>query len=143
MLPFVKGFIADHVRLRDKAAILTRAADAIGRDSPGGLLALVNEALDFLRTELIPHDRREELTVQPVLCEQLGATAASQIITRDHQELEYLTDELSLLQPLLEARQLTNVEQSRLRSVLSALNILIDRHFDNEEERAYPLLSAS
>ncbi len=92
---------------------------------------------------MIPHDRREELTVQPVLCEQLGATAASQIITRDHQELEYLTDELSLLQPLLEARQLTNVEQSRLRSVLSALNILIDRHFNNEEERAYPLLSAS
>jgi hemerythrin-like domain-containing protein len=141
-LPLIQSLITDHAKLRASGRVIAQAADAIGSGPVERQRTLLGRTLDFLRTELIPHDRREELTVHPMLCEQLGARLASQIITRDHQELEYLTDELSLLQPVLESRELTESEQSRLRNALLSLTQLIEQHFAKEEETAFPLIAA-
>ncbi len=91
---------------------------------------------------LLPHAVGEGRTVFPVLRKVTGTSDASVAMTRDHREIARLTDELEQTRKEISRSALTPGEQQSLLRVLHDLRDSLQRHFEEEEQICFQVLSA-
>lgn len=78
----------------------------------------------------------------PAVARLMGASEATATMSRDHVEVEKLTQELSALRAHLAATTPGDLQAKTLRRNLYALHALISLHFATEEEVYLPILDA-
>jgi iron-sulfur cluster repair protein YtfE (RIC family) len=106
-------------------------------------LDLIDEAYAFLATHLLPHAHAEEAALYPVVQKVMGTPYGTATMSRDHVEVEALTQELALLRSQVSATEIGVKQANELKRVLYGLYTLVKVHFAKEEEVYLPLLDAN
>jgi hemerythrin-like domain-containing protein len=133
----------EHAELVPHIAALAEAADAVGTLELAEVRRLVDESYHFLAHQLIPHAHAEEAALYPAVQRAVGAAEMTATMSRDHVEVQALTDELGRLRTrLAEGEALDDDTTRALRRVLYGLHHLVKVHFAKEEEVYLPLLEA-
>jgi hemerythrin-like domain-containing protein len=133
----------EHAALVPHIDALASAADAVGLIGIVELRALIDASHAFLSDQLLPHADVEERALYPAVQQVLGAPEATATMSRDHGEVQALTEELDgLRRRIATADSLDDQLASALRRVLYGLHHLIKLHFAKEEEVYLPILDA-
>jgi iron-sulfur cluster repair protein YtfE (RIC family) len=103
----------------------------------------IDEAYSFLSTHLLPHAKAEEAALYPVVQKVMGSPHATATMSRDHVEVERLTQELAELRGVLQEGEIGVNKANELKRLLYGLYTLVMVHFAKEEEVYLPLLDAS
>ncbi len=106
-------------------------------------LDLIDEAIEFLTTHLLPHAQAEEAALYPVVQKVMGSSHGTATMSRDHVEVERLTQELVALRKKVSAGEIGMTLANDLKRVLYGLYTLVKVHFAKEEEVYLPLLDAN
>ena len=130
----------DHRRLLPGIANLKETADLL-------FLAPVEHAIDetlqieqFINHHLLPHARAEEQVFYAAVSRALGASEATDLMLRDHAEIERLAAELSELRSELTPAIITDEQRRRLRRLLYSIYAVLNLHLAKEDEILVPLL---
>ena len=132
----------EHLELLPHIEALRTLADSVGEASMGALRKGIDEAHRFLTHQLIPHADAEDHAFYPVIGKLMGATQATLTMSRDHVEIDRLTEELAMLRSEL-GSTLNNTQAQALRRVLYGLYTLIKLHLAKEEEVYLPIVDAN
>jgi iron-sulfur cluster repair protein YtfE (RIC family) len=133
----------EHAELVPHIQALATAGDAVGTAGPAELDQLVHDSYHFLAHQLIPHAHAEEAALYPAVQRAVGAPEITATMSRDHVEVQALTDELDgLRHHLAETGALDDATARGLRRVLYGLHHLVKVHFAKEEEVYLPILEA-
>ncbi len=100
----------------------------------------IDEAITFLTTHLLPHAHAEEAALYPVVQKVMGAPQVTATMSRDHVEVERLTQELAELRGTLKEGEIGAGKANELKRLLYGLHTLVKVHFAKEEEVYLPLL---
>jgi iron-sulfur cluster repair protein YtfE (RIC family) len=123
-------------------AAIERAEVSAG-EAKGAALRLQTAGLhETLTHGLLPHAVGEGRTVFPVLRRITGQSETSVAMTRDHREIARLTDELEQTRKEIEHAGLTAEARWSLLRVLHDLRDSLQRHFEEEEQICFQVLSA-
>jgi hemerythrin-like domain-containing protein len=134
----------EHKELLPEVELLRLAGDAVtGPAVSESLRQTARDADNFLAYHLIPHAHAEDQALYPVVQRVMGAPQATATMSRDHQEVGDLTDQLKALLPVLEKGALSVDQANDLHRILYGLYSLVKVHFAKEEEIYLPLLDAS
>ena len=106
-------------------------------------LDLIDEAYAFLATHLLPHAHAEEAALYPVVQKVMGSPYGTATMSRDHVEVDRLTQELGALRENLTATEIGAKKANELKLLLYGLYTLVKVHFAKEEEVYLPLLDAN
>ena len=104
---------------------------------------LIDGALAFLTAHLLPHAHAEEVALYPVVQKVMGSPYGTATMSRDHVEVERLTQELEMLREQVSATEIGATKANELKRVLYGLYTLVKVHFAKEEEVYLPLLDAN
>ena len=132
----------EHKELFPQVETLRLAGDAVYESLTTNAHAKIEEAYHFLTHQLLPHAQAEEKALYPVVQKAMGAPQATDTMSRDHLEVERLTDELDSLRVHPSQLSVTTLQAQALRRVLYGLYTLVTVHFAKEEEVYLPLLDA-
>lgn len=132
----------EHQELLPRIQMLRSVADSIGEASIESPRKDVDYVYEFLTNDLIPHAKAEDRALYPVVGRFMGTPEATATMSRDHEEVARLTQELASLRSGLTGSTLGSVQARELRRVLYGLYALITVHFAKEEEIYLPLLDA-
>jgi iron-sulfur cluster repair protein YtfE (RIC family) len=130
----------EHRQLLPRIEALRHAAEMVDA-APDRLAAALDDVLDFLRGDLIPHARAEDAALYPVVEQVMHAPGATATMRRDHVEVVALTDELRGLRDGLTGAP-SAAQRRTLRQVLYGLYGIVRLHFAKEEEVYLPVLDA-
>ncbi len=130
----------EHLELLPHIERLRTVTDAIGIAPNESVREGVEEVYTFLTHQLTPHAQAEEHVLYPTVGRLLGAPEATTTMSRDHREIERLTQELFTLQSQFTGESLDEPEVRALRRILYGLYALVAVHFAKEEEIYLPLL---
>jgi iron-sulfur cluster repair protein YtfE (RIC family) len=132
----------EHKELYRQVESLRLAGDVVNE----GLTSLahdkIEQSYDFLTRQLLPHAQAEDKTLYPMVQKAMGAPQATATMSRDHVEVERLTQELGTLRVHKSQLSITFAQVSALRRVLYGLYTLVKLHFAKEEEIYLPLLDS-
>jgi len=132
----------EHLELLSHIEALRTLADSVEEASMRTLQSGLDEAYRFLTHQLIPHADAEDRVFYPVIAKLMGATQSTLTMSRDHVEIDRLTDELRVLRSELH-NTLTTAQAQALRRLLYGLYTLIKVHLAKEEEIYLPLVDAN
>ena len=136
----------EHAELVPHIEALAVAGDEVGRGDLADLRAKVDASYHFLAHMLIPHAQAEDRALYPVVQRAMGAPEATATMSRDHVEVDRLTERLGGLRERLagveHADELDADLADGLRRVLYGLHALVKVHFAKEEEVYLPILEA-
>ncbi|HSB64971.1 MAG TPA: hemerythrin domain-containing protein [Anaerolineales bacterium] len=132
----------EHKELYPQVETLRLAGDAVYESLTTNAHAKIEEAYHFLTHDLIPHAQAEEKALYPTVQKAMGAPQATATMSRDHVEVERLTEELGTLRVHSSLLSITSIHAMALRRVLYGLYTLVKVHFAKEEEVYLPLLDA-
>jgi quercetin dioxygenase-like cupin family protein/iron-sulfur cluster repair protein YtfE (RIC family) len=119
----------------DHLGSLASDATTLGEDE---LRTRLREVLAFLRDDLLPHAREEEVSVYPAAEKVLRAVGgATRTMSIDHRFVGQMVGELSALGEGL----LSSAIKERIRRLLYGLQALLQVHFTKENEVYVPLLN--
>ena len=138
--PLTQPLRDEHLELLPHIERLRAVADAIGMAPGESVRQGVEEVYTFLIQQLTPHAQAEERVLYPTVGRLLGAPAATATMSRDHREIERLTQELGTLRSQLVGESLGEAEVQALRRVLYGLYALVAVHFAKEQDIYLPLL---
>jgi len=131
----------EHRELLPHVEQLRALGDAAVTDAPT-LRQLLQDAVSFLRDHLLIHAQAEERVLYPVVAELMGARDATATMSRDHVEVEKLTNEVVDLNRSLAGRAPSDAELLTVRRLAYGLYALLTVHFAKEEEIYLPLLDS-
>lgn len=140
MPPLTQPLRDEHLELLPHIERLRTVADAIGMAPSESVRQGVEEVYTFLTQQLTPHAQAEERVLYPTVGRLLGAPATTATMSRDHQEIERLTQELGALRSQVAGESFGEAEVQVLRRVLYGLYALVAVHFAKEEDIYLPLL---
>lgn len=140
MKPLTQPLREEHRELFPHVEQLRTLADTIGSAPVEAVRQGVEEASTFLTHHLIPHAQAEERVLYPTVGRLMGAPEATATMSRDHQEIGRLIQELETLRPQLVKADVD--EAQALRRILYGLYAVVALHFAKEEEIYLPLLDA-
>jgi iron-sulfur cluster repair protein YtfE (RIC family) len=132
----------EHETLLPRVEALRTIADVVGEVEGATLRRDVSDAFVFLSGVLMPHAAAEEQVLYPEVQRLMGASEATRTMSRDHQEVDRLRQELGTLRASLAGDSLTQAQARDLRRVLYGLYTLLRVHFAKEDEVYLPLLDA-
>jgi iron-sulfur cluster repair protein YtfE (RIC family) len=132
----------EHKALLPHIESLRLAGDAVNESLTSSAHAGIDEAYNFLTHQLIPHAQAEEKALYPVVQKAMGAAQATATMSRDHVEVDRLTQELGSLRVHKSQLSITFEQARALRRVLYGLYTLVKVHFAKEEEIYLPLLDS-
>lgn len=132
----------EHKGLMPHVETLLLAGDSIREELTAADRAVIDQACTFLTRHLIPHAQAEEIALYPVVRKVMGSEEGTATMSRDHIEVERLTQELELLRSQITRTRITVQQSNSLRRVLYGLYTLVKVHFAKEEEVYLPLLDA-
>ena len=130
----------EHKELLPHIESIRTTADLIGQASPEVVTQKVDAAYEFLAHHLLRHARAEEEALYPVVSRLMGAPEATRTMSRDHVEVESLTEELGTIRAGLSGSAIDAAQAQALRTVLYGLAALVKVHFAKEEEVYLPIL---
>ena len=133
---------AEHAALLPRIHELGHTATWISTAPAPVVHEKVNQAVEFLRDELIPHAMAEESTLYPAVEGAMAAPGATDTMRRDHHEVLRLTDELSAIRDEL-VDPPTEAQRDRMAMLLHGLHAIVVLHFAKEEEIYLPILDRS
>jgi len=114
------------------------AEAAVGGSSTQRLLVLTGALEEALAHDLMPHAVGEGRTVFPVLRKVTGSQLRSIEMTKQHQELARLTDELDQARRSLP--ESGSPAEARLERILGRLHDVLEEHLAAEEEVCFTVL---
>jgi iron-sulfur cluster repair protein YtfE (RIC family) len=132
----------EHKELLPHIESLRLAGDAVNESLTSSAHAGIDEAYNFLTRQLIPHAQAEEKALYPMVQKAMGAAQATATMSRDHIEVDRLTQELGSLRVHRSQLSITFEQARALRRVLYGLYALVKVHFAKEEEIYLPLLDS-
>ena len=112
---------------------IRRVADCVGTAPAVEVREGVWEACAFLAHDLVPHAEWEDGVLYPAVERALGAPRAAAAMTREHEDIRDLADELENLKDDLRG-ELAEDQACSLRRILYGLYALVKLHFAKEEE---------
>jgi iron-sulfur cluster repair protein YtfE (RIC family) len=130
----------EHKTLYPKVETLRLAGDLVNQSLTSMAHDKIEQAFNFLTQELIPHAQAEEKALYPMVEKAMGAANATATMSRDHQEVEQLTQELGTLRVHKSQLSITFEQAMALKRVLYGLYAIVKLHFAKEEELYLPLL---
>jgi iron-sulfur cluster repair protein YtfE (RIC family) len=130
----------EHQELLPHIEQFRAAADLVGEGPPAELASAVDRAHEFLSQLLLPHAEAEERALYPVVARVMGSAEATATMSRDHQEISRLAEELAHARAQLKRGVRGPVEDQDIRRILYGLYALVKVHFAKEEEVYLPLL---
>ena len=130
----------EHKELYPHIESLKLAGMAVHGTLSQASLDLIDEAYAFLATHLLPHAHAEEAALYPVVQKVMGTPYGTATMSRDHVEVERLTQELASLRKQISATEIGAKQANELKLVLYGLYTLVKVHFAKEEEVYLPLL---
>jgi uncharacterized protein (DUF2249 family)/iron-sulfur cluster repair protein YtfE (RIC family) len=140
MHPLTQPLRDEHLDLLPHIERLRTVADAIGLVPGESVWQGVEEVYTFLTQQLTPHAQAEERVLYPTVGKILGAPGATATMSRDHREIERLTQELGTMRSHLVGAIVGEAEVQALRRVLYGLYTLVAVHLAKEEDIYLPLL---
>ena len=133
----------EHKELLPHIESLNLAGLAVHGTLSQASLDLIDEAYAFLTHHLLPHAHAEEAALYPVVQKAMGAPLATATMSRDHVEVERLTQELGQLRGELNGFEIGAGKANELKRLLYGLYTLVKVHFAKEEEVYLPILEAN
>ncbi len=133
----------EHKELLPHIESLRLAGDLVSETLTPSAQQEIEAASTFLTRQLIPHAQAEEKALYPVVQKVMGAGKATATMSRDHEEVSRLTDELAALHAQIGGSTITDEQVKSLRRILYGLYTLVKVHFAKEEEIYLPLLDAN
>jgi len=130
----------EHKELYPHIESLKQAGLAVHGSLNQASLEAIDEAYRFLTTHLLPHAHAEEAALYPAVQRAMGTPYGTATMSRDHVEVERLTQELASLREGLAASEIGAAKANELKRVLYGLYTLVKVHFAKEEEVYLPLL---
>jgi heavy metal translocating P-type ATPase len=130
----------EHRLLLPRLRELRQLADRLDRLPPAQAFAELREAERFLVHELLPHERREDLALYPVVERRLGGLDPTAPMSRAHLEIAHLVGRFERLLADLPPSGPGADDMPELRRLLYGLDALLHLHFAQEEESYLPLL---
>jgi iron-sulfur cluster repair protein YtfE (RIC family) len=119
---------------------LRRVADSVGAAPVEQVRRGVEEAYAFLAYDLIPHAEWEEKVLYPAVGRALGFVGATATMSRDHEDIRDLAEELENVKDDVRGETLGEGLTCSLRRILYGLHTLVRVHFAKEEEIYLPIL---
>jgi iron-sulfur cluster repair protein YtfE (RIC family) len=132
----------EHKDLYPQVEALRLAGDAINTSLTSSAYAKIEEAYNFLTHQLLPHAQAEDKALYPMVQKAMGAAQATATMSRDHVEVDRLTQELGTLRVHKSQLTITSIQAMALRRVLYSLYAMLKLHFAKEEEIYLPLLES-
>lgn len=132
----------EHRELLPQVETLRQAGDAINESLSSLAHTRIEEAYTFLTRQLIPHAQAEDKALYPMVQKVMRSPQATATMSRDHQEVKNLTEELGTLRVHHTQLFITFDQAMALRRVLYGLYALVKVHFAKEEEIYLPILDA-
>jgi len=132
----------EHKALYPQVEVLRLAGDVVNESLTSLAHDKIEQSYNFLTRQLIPHAQAEEKALYPMVEKAMGAPQATATMSRDHVEVERLTEVLGTLRVHRTQLSITFDQVMALRRVLYGLYILVKLHFAKEEEIYLPLLDA-
>ncbi len=132
----------EHKELYPHIESLKLAGMAVHGTLSQSSLDLIDEAYAFLTAHLLPHAHAEEVALYPAVQKVMGSPMGTATMSRDHVEVERLTQELGTLRSQVSATEIGAKQANELKRVLYGLYTLVKVHFAKEEEVYLPLLDA-
>jgi iron-sulfur cluster repair protein YtfE (RIC family) len=142
MDPVTQPLRDEHRELIPHVNALRTLADEIGDVPLPEIRRGLDDAYGFLTRHLIPHAEVEDSALYPVVAKMMGAPEATATMSRDHEAIRDLVEELAAVREGIEKGGLGDPSERALRRVLYGLYALIGVHFAKEEEIYLPLLDA-
>lgn len=136
----LEAFHDEHQHLLPHIHDLRSSAERVGLIDRAEFVHLLDNALEFLESHLIPHARAEDAVLYKYVADALGHERATATMQRDHVEVLRLTQELRFLRHHLDVADTESVEQAK--RLLYGLHAIITLHFAKEEEVYIPLLES-
>lgn len=141
MTDLMRPLHVEHQLLLPYVEELRRTADDVGLIPIHELEVAIDACRMFLFGRLIPHAEVETQAMYPLVGRLMGNADATATMTKDHDEVVELADELeSLSKELHRVKKLDDELAVSLRRVLYGLYTIIGLHFAKEEELYVPLL---
>jgi iron-sulfur cluster repair protein YtfE (RIC family) len=119
---------------------LRRVADSVGTAPVEEVRRGVEETYEFLVHDLIPHAEWEDAILYPAVDQALGAPGATATMSREHEDIRDLAEELENVKDDLRGETLGGALTCSLRRILCGLHTLVGVHFAKEEEIYLPVL---
>jgi iron-sulfur cluster repair protein YtfE (RIC family) len=132
----------EHKALYPQVEVLRLAGDVVNESLTSLAHDKIEQSFNFLTRQLIPHAQAEEKALYPMVEKAMGAPQATATMSRDHVEVERLTEVLGTLRVHRTQLSITFDQVMALRRVLYGLYTLVKLHFAKEEEIYLPLLDA-
>ncbi len=132
----------EHKALYPQVEVLRLAGDVVNESLTSLAHDKIEQSYNFLTRQLIPHAQAEEKALYPMVEKAMGAPQATATMSRDHVEVERLTEVLGTLRVHRTQLSITFDQVMALRRVLYGLYTIVKLHFAKEEEIYLPLLDA-
>ena len=133
----------EHGELLPHIEQLRAAGELVGHASLPDLVRAVDEALAFLRDQLIPHAAAEDAALYPVVERVMQAPGATATMRRDHEEVMRLVGQLGSVRDEFAYGDPTPDDVRDLQRLLYGLFAVVELHFAKEEEIYLPQLEES
>ena len=133
---------SEHDGLLPYIETLRLIAENVQDAAPAALATRIEQAVEYLRTCILPHIRAEESVVYPVVERLMGAPAATATMRHDHVEIALLTDELEQAGRDLAAASPSARTRNALYLTLYGLYTLLLTHIAKEDQVYLPLIDA-
>lgn len=130
----------EHQELLPHIEFLREAGILVEDGSEPDVLRAADEAYAFLVHYLIPHAIAEDRVLYPAVERVMAAPGATATMSRDHTEVERLTEELGTLKDKIAAAGATETDLTELQRILFGLYGIVKLHCDKEEEIYVPVL---
>ena len=130
----------EHKALYRQVENLRLAGDAVNESLTSSAHDKIEQAYDFLTRQLFPHAQAEDRVLYPMVQKVMDSPHATATMSRDHLEVERLTQELGSLRVHKTQLSVPFDHAMALRRVLYSLYSLIKLHLAKEEEIYLPLL---
>ena len=119
---------------------LREVGDLVGVAPPCVVRAGVDEVRTFLTNHLIPHAKAEDGVLYPAVESAMGAPGATRTMSREHVEIERLTERLVELAVEMRDGELGERRAPVLSHLLYGLHTLLRLHVAKEESIYLPVL---
>ena len=130
----------EHRELQASIDRLREVGDLVGVAPACVVRTGVAEVSAFLVHHLIPHAKAEDRVLYPVVEEAMGAAGVTRTMSRDHVEIERMTDDLVELACEMRDGEIGPERMLVLRHLLYGLHTLIRLHVAKEESIYLPVL---
>jgi heavy metal translocating P-type ATPase len=124
----------EHQQLQDLLDRIRSLAERLDRQASEGVRSELRELDRLLQEQLLPHERREEADVYPLVANLLGGRDPMAALSRTHREIVHLVNVYRRLIAELPAQGTDPTVWSDLRRVLFSLEAILRLHIDQEDE---------